>query len=192
MNKEIENSGWYTVYDKLTSEYLLSRLKTIKKENPEQLERISVIEYIIRKRQLNDPELRLHFIYKSIPDVHCKKLCGRDICSVIPVTDLEYKRISENIKRNPEVKILPLGTYNNHLIKKKVKTFICHTCEFLINDECSIYNVRPLICRLWGAVKSMPCHYGCKPVKYLTDEQAFNLIDRSFSLDLKTKKRKGK
>lgn len=39
------------------------------------------------------------------------------------------------------------------------------TCDKLIDGKCSIYEDRPFICRVFGAVKSerMRCPHGCKP-----------------------------
>ena len=37
-------------------------------------------------------------------------------------------------------------------------------CEALGPDgRCQAYELRPLICRLWGAVDWLPCPWGCKP-----------------------------
>jgi hypothetical protein len=30
-------------------------------------------------------------------------------------------------------------------------------------QRCRVYEIRPMICRLWGLVKGMPCPYGCRP-----------------------------
>jgi hypothetical protein len=38
------------------------------------------------------------------------------------------------------------------------------TCSMLTADRrCSVYEIRPMICRLWGLVQRMPCPYGCRP-----------------------------
>jgi hypothetical protein len=37
-------------------------------------------------------------------------------------------------------------------------------CPLLVDGKCSEYKVRPLICRLWGAEKSLPCPYGCEVI----------------------------
>lgn len=51
-------------------------------------------------------------------------------------------------------------------------------CPLLENERCSVYEVRPMICRLWGLVESMPCPWGCKPDRYLTHEEGLVLLDR--------------
>lgn len=82
----------------------------------------------------------------------------------------EADRINE--KHGPSVipsTMFP-GNYANQLHDDTL------TCNFLHNDKCSIYEDRPLICRLWGAVKQMRCPHGCKPFQYLTDGKSGKLI----------------
>jgi Fe-S-cluster containining protein len=54
-------------------------------------------------------------------------------------------------------------------------------CDALTaGKRCAVYDLRPLVCRLWGAVESMPCVYGCVPEGgYLTDMDAYRLIAES-------------
>ena len=44
--------------------------------------------------------------------------------------------------------------------------------------RCAVYALRPLICRLWGVMRSLPCMYGCYPEggRFLSDEEAFRLL----------------
>jgi hypothetical protein len=51
-------------------------------------------------------------------------------------------------------------------------------CEALGPDgRCQAYALRPLICRLWGAVDWLPCPWGCRPEGgWLPNETAFRLI----------------
>lgn len=51
-------------------------------------------------------------------------------------------------------------------------------CEALTSEKrCAVYALRPTLCRLWGAVESMPCPYGCKPEGgYLTDDEGYGLL----------------
>lgn len=52
------------------------------------------------------------------------------------------------------------------------------SCPLLDGAVCSVYVVRPLICRLWGLVPSMRCHFGCEPERWLTDAQAAQFMRR--------------
>lgn len=57
-------------------------------------------------------------------------------------------------------------------------------CEALGPDgRCMAYELRPLICVLWGAVDWLPCPHGCRPVGgWLPNETAFRLILESMQI----------
>ena len=38
--------------------------------------------------------------------------------------------------------------------------------------RCSVYSIRPLICRIWGAAEGIPCVFGCQPERLLSKEEA--------------------
>lgn len=51
------------------------------------------------------------------------------------------------------------------------------TCALLTDDgKCSVYGLRPLMCRVWGTSHSLPCVYGCEPEFYLTDAEVFTML----------------
>lgn len=53
-------------------------------------------------------------------------------------------------------------------------------CEALTGDgRCAVYGLRPLVCRLWGAVEDMPCPFGCRPVRMLSSEEGWRLVVES-------------
>lgn len=40
-----------------------------------------------------------------------------------------------------------------------------YTCSMLTEDgRCSQYEIRPMICRLYGAAEGIECSRGCKPI----------------------------
>jgi Fe-S-cluster containining protein len=49
-------------------------------------------------------------------------------------------------------------------------------CPALKNGHCSVYEIRPTICRLWGATESMPCPHGCTPPEALGQAESFELL----------------
>lgn len=91
---------------------------------------------------------RLNALYKQIPTVECKGLCTI-ACANIHVTELEEHRL--RVHAHQKLKTLPNGV-----------------CQFLKNDRCSIYSLRPMICRIWGVIRSLSCMHGCVPQKWLT------------------------
>lgn len=52
------------------------------------------------------------------------------------------------------------------------------TCPFLKKDGCSIYEERPIMCRLFGAVdhRDMKCPMGCGPKKLISEADSIRLI----------------
>jgi hypothetical protein len=108
----------------------------------------------------------LERIYRSVPTVECKGLCARS-CGPIDMSDVERQRIAE------------LGVD----IPKPTIESLAESCPALVDNRCTIYDHRPLICRLWGAVESMPCPHGCAVTPgLLMDAGAQTLIARSLKL----------
>lgn len=111
-----------------------------------------------RKRK---SEQRLDDIYASIPvTIECKGLC-QDSCGPIAMTADEFRRISEVSETVPSI--------NGN-----------GTCSLLVDGKCSVYEVRPTICRLWGMTMGMICPFGCRPTpKYLTREEGFVFLRKA-------------
>jgi len=42
---------------------------------------------------------------------------------------------------------------------------------------CTIYAVRPLICRLYGAIRALRCKHGCAPKRFLTVEETLQITE---------------
>jgi Fe-S-cluster containining protein len=126
-----------------------------------------------------DKDLILAEIYLNLPELKCKGLCGKDICGPIHLSEYEFEKLSKcsgkklnSIKHN-------LYSENKVLIRKNVRILTDVTCPLLTEDgKCSCYNVRPLICRLWGLTESMKCHFGCLPDRYLSDAEVYKLIEK--------------
>ena len=56
-------------------------------------------------------------------------------------------------------------------------------CPYLTDKgRCSIYDLRPLICRMFGTVEGMPCPHGCKAA-LLTDKQSAVLFKQLLDED---------
>ncbi len=52
-------------------------------------------------------------------------------------------------------------------------------CTFLGPNGCTVYDERPLICRLYGTVPSLPCPHGQRPL-VLLDAQTERELDQFF------------
>lgn len=102
---------------------------------------------------------------KAIPKFDCKAGCD-DCCGIVPFSLSEMIAASE---RHPLVAWEPFanGTYVSTSAASTLK------CPFSENG-CKIYDIRPTICRLFGAVDHprMTCPHECGPKKKLSDAQA--------------------
>jgi Fe-S-cluster containining protein len=53
------------------------------------------------------------------------------------------------------------------------KTFKCNMLQD--DGSCKVYDVRPYVCRIWGAVRAMQCPHGCRPDRFLTVNETIDL-----------------
>lgn len=104
----------------------------------------------------------LQQIYAVIPELQCQGKC-QESCGPILMSSTELTRIAA-ITKPPSFCSITL------------------TCTKLKGGRCSIYELRPLICRLWGVVKAMACPHGCNPARWLSDSEARSLIKRANAL----------
>lgn len=112
---------------------------------------------------------KLEKIYSKLPKINCKKLCA-DSCGMIVVGEEEEKRITEFLGENPFLR--------NADIQKNLESGCLATCSLLKDRKCSVYRLRPLICRLFGLTKKMACPFGCVPEKWLDDETAKKFLKK--------------
>ena len=91
---------------------------------------------------------------EMIPTFECIEGCT-DCCGIVPFTPFEW---------------------NNILVHKTHTDF---NCPYITGDgcHCSIYDDRPIICRLFGTVKRLSCPHGRKPEVMLTPKQEKEILD---------------
>lgn len=67
-----------------------------------------------------------------------------------------------------------------------------NACPALQSGRCEVYEVRPMVCRLWGAVEGMQCPYGCvPPAGYLPDREGQRLLARVAVVSRRSEVRRG-
>jgi Fe-S-cluster containining protein len=98
-------------------------------------------------------------VWASVPDdMECKGLCA-DYCGPVDASRVERRRLREQGARLPALPELQIGG--------KVEP-----CPLLVDGRCSVYEDRPLICRVWGNTERLACEHGCRPARYMTDWEA--------------------
>lgn len=108
-------------------------------------------------------DARLEAVYEQVPKIACQGLC-HDSCGPIEVGLRERQRIEQRAG-------------------KQLACGAGASCTMLTDDRrCSVYDIRPLLCRLWGVLRRMRCPYGCKPERYLSDEEGFVLMAAMYEI----------
>ena len=81
-------------------------------------------------------------LYAMLPHIECQRRCQK-ACGPILMSQAESDRIAERIGRMP----------------KDTKDLSCPMLSPMGN--CTIYDIRPAICRLYGLTKALRCRFGC-------------------------------
>ena len=94
--------------------------------------------------------------------IFCSKGCSK-CCShaQFPYSEIEFKLISEGLNAlEPEIKKQVLNKIDKTLKAREVfpkqKEPFRYECPFLINNECSVYYYRGLVCRTFGLMTFIP------------------------------------
>jgi len=116
---------------------------------------MSVIQRAIRSVELDRA-------YASLPRLDCQRKC-QESCGPIVFSGEERERITRRFG------FFPPQHFPESL-----------TCPLLdTQGDCSVHDIRPMICRLWGLTKSMACPFGCVPERWLTDTEAHALLAKA-------------
>lgn len=96
----------------------------------------------------------------SLPCNECKGKC----CEYPAMSKKEYLALRM-------AKPLPKGA---KIIESSKGVVFIGTCPYLEDGKCSVWNVRPKVCRLYGEIDELPC-------VYLHPDKAEKLIDKFIS-----------
>lgn len=97
----------------------------------------------------------LDSIYATMPKLECKGLCSES-CGPIAMSEAEYARIAKRVGHEPD--------------------FLVMTCPMLKDGRCGIHDIRPMLCRLFGANEALACPFGCRPERVLTEVESRTLL----------------
>lgn len=108
-----------------------------------------------------NPYDRIDKLYSLIPSIKCQGKC-QESCGPILMSRMEWKRIIKRVGHEPKSEKL------------------LDPCPMLNQEsgQCTVYAIRPAICRLWGVVEKMRCPWGCVPERYLQDPEAHMILDK--------------
>ncbi len=127
-------------------------------------------DHRVQNRRLKRSLRALDALYATLPTLKCQGKC-QESCGPIMMTPLEAIRLKDRVG--------PLHPVN---FLRRDDVIIVHspklTCPLLDTQtgRCTVYEIRPTICRLWGLVKKMRCPFGCVPSRWLTDKEAGNVL----------------
>ncbi|MSP21613.1 MAG: YkgJ family cysteine cluster protein [Dehalococcoidia bacterium] len=111
-------------------------------------------------------EERLDALYAELPHLECRGLCA-DSCGAISMGYHEARRL-ERLTGEP----------------LRLMATLEESCPYLEAERCTVYDARPLVCRVWGMVDQpdLRCQYGCVPKRWLTHAEALKFIRRSLAI----------
>lgn len=90
---------------------------------------------------------QLEELYAQLPTIQCRGKCGVIYCGSIDMTPVERVRI--------------LNETGMYITRLPEGPEMCPALGML--GQCTIYQYRPAICRLWGLTQSLQCRFGCMP-----------------------------
>lgn len=120
-----------------------------------------------KKKANRDAVKALEAVYAKLPKLNCQGKC-QACCGPIGLTPVEHDRMEERGRPLPMLSQFHDGA----LFSKKMQ------CPQLAgNGRCTVYAIRPMICRLWGVIESMKCPHGCVPEGgFLSDDEGHLLF----------------
>lgn len=115
---------------------------------------------------------QLDAIYATLPTVECKGLCHQS-CAAVPVYDAELVRLEQVAKRKLPVLEMETPGRNTAILARDWPRD--GSCPLLVMKRCTVYNDRPLICRIFGVAEGLPCPHGCEPTTKLSDQDVITI-----------------
>lgn len=124
----------------------------------------------------------LEELYATLPTMQCQGKC-QTCCGPIDMSLAERMRIEERGVAIPPMSDARIQLWeDNHKFDPLTGEPLFCPALNLETGGCNVYDVRPMVCRLWGAAESMPCPHGCQPTKMLSDNEALALLMESMKI----------
>lgn len=94
----------------------------------------------------------LQDVWMMIPDSGCIGAC-QEACTAIGMSRAEHRMLNE---------VLPGFPFSDEM-SNNLQYDPDYRCPALVEGRCTVYDVRPTVCRIWGSADSVPCPWGCVP-----------------------------
>lgn len=122
---------------------------------------------------------RLQAIYDRLPSIECKGAC-HGACCFIEASQRERERMERASGQKLDTvdaadpAVNPLGLPQIGRDNRPLARF---RCTMLGDDgRCTVYDLRPMICRMYGVVEGLECYRGCKPERTIPAPEAMILL----------------
>lgn len=114
----------------------------------------------------------LRMLYRDVPAMSCLPGCT-DCCGPVPWSADEWARVAQE----PAALSADRETMGNAVVPTVPGTL---RCPFASAEGCTVYDRRPLVCRMFGVVRDarLTCPHGCGPKRKLSAEQGAALRHR--------------
>ena len=127
------------------------------------------------------PMMVLKSVLDAVPKSSCAGFCAMS-CGTQSFTPLEWKMIPERLRRGK--KRPDFLESLKSMFRREIEYFISGetkepNCQFLTEGgNCSIYEYRPFVCRVWGQAnaKNMTCRFGCESL--MSEDEFLKLFQR--------------
>lgn len=129
---------------------------------------------------MTDKRAQLDALYAELPTIECQRKCAL-ACGPIDMSNTERERIAE---LGVTIPVFTGAAAQRWADNEKIDTCRALKPHPLMKNQgiCGVYEVRPMICRLWGLTESMPCEWGCKPSRVMSDAEGFEYLSRSLAI----------
>lgn len=91
-------------------------------------------------------------IWMMIPDSGCIGAC-QEACTAIGMSKAEHAMLAE----------VMYGFPFSDQMSNDLQYDRTYRCPALQGGRCTVYDIRPTVCRLWGSSDEVPCPWGCVP-----------------------------
>lgn len=108
-----------------------------------------------------------------IPEFDCVDGC-HECCGVVPFN------AAEKSKAEAKMTLLSWQKFDDSSWVATAALQHPFSCPFLGNKGCTIYDDRPMICRLFGSVDDprMKCPKGCGPEQFITETESRQILTK--------------